>query len=98
MKKDSIFAYAKSKSKISCAVSAQLISAFVFSTRIVQSRLLLNMKFQASGLVYGKPDRNPKNIFFRVAAFKMSLINPGISSKDFRFITFLEMQSLVHKS
>ena len=30
-------AYAKTKTQISCAVTAQLISAFVFATRIVQS-------------------------------------------------------------
>ena len=30
-----IFAYAKTKPQISCAVTAQLISAFVFATQIV---------------------------------------------------------------
>ena len=35
-------------SKISCAVSAHLISALVFATRIVQVLLFLNQKFQAS--------------------------------------------------
>ena len=43
-----IFAYAKTKAQISCAVTAQLISAFVFTTHIVQSLYLLNPKFQAS--------------------------------------------------
>ena len=43
-----VFAYAKTKMQISCAVTAQLISAFVFATWIVQSLLYLNMKFQAS--------------------------------------------------
>ena len=31
----------------SCAVTAQLISAFVFATQIVQSLFFLNLKFQA---------------------------------------------------
>ena len=35
-------------SQISCAVTAQLISAFVFAIRIVQSLYYLNPKFQAS--------------------------------------------------
>ena len=45
------FAYAKTKAQISCAVTAQLISAFVFATRIVQSLLFLNPKFQASNML-----------------------------------------------
>ena len=43
-----IFANAKTKAQISRAVTAQLISAFVFATRIVQFLLYLNPKFQAS--------------------------------------------------
>ena len=39
------FAYAKTKAQISCAVTAQLISAFVFATRIVQFLYFLNPKF-----------------------------------------------------
>ena len=38
----------KAKAQISCAVTAQLISAFVIATRIVQFLLFLNLKFQAS--------------------------------------------------
>ena len=38
----------KTKTQISCAVTAQLISAFVFATRIVQSLYYLNPKLQAS--------------------------------------------------
>ena len=41
------FAYAKTKRQISCAVT-MLISAYVFSTYLVQSLYLLNLKFQAS--------------------------------------------------
>ena len=36
-----VFAYAKTKAHISCAVTAQLISAFVFGTQIVQSLYFL---------------------------------------------------------
>ena len=42
------FPYAKTKTQISCAVTAQLISAFVFAIQIVQSLYYLNLKFQAS--------------------------------------------------
>ena len=44
-------AYAKTKAQISCAVTAQLISAFVFATRIVQFLSYLYMNFQASSLL-----------------------------------------------
>ena len=43
-----LFAYAKTKTQISCLVTAQLISAFVFATQIVQFLFFLNLKFQAS--------------------------------------------------
>ena len=43
-----IFAYAKTKTQISFAVTAKLISAFVFATWIVQSLCFLNPKFQVS--------------------------------------------------
>ena len=46
--KTGFLAYAKTKTQISWAVTAQLISAFVFALRIVQSLFLLNPKFQAS--------------------------------------------------
>ena len=42
------FAYAKTKTQISCAVTAQVISAFVFAIRLVQSLYSLNPKFQTS--------------------------------------------------
>ena len=42
------FAYAKTKTQISFAVTAKLISAFVFAARILQSLYFLNLKFQAS--------------------------------------------------
>ena len=43
-----IFAYAKTKTQISFAVTAKLISAFVSATQIEQSIYFLNPKFQAS--------------------------------------------------
>ena len=45
------FAYAKTKAQISFAVTAKLISTFVFTTRIVQCLLYLTPKFQASSLL-----------------------------------------------
>ena len=43
-----IFAYVKTKTQISLAVTVKLISVFVFATRIVQSLYFLNPKFRAS--------------------------------------------------
>ena len=45
------FAYTKTKTQISCAVTAQLISAFVFVTGIIQSLFFQNLKFQASSML-----------------------------------------------
>ena len=59
-------AYAKTKTQISFAVTAKLISASVFATWIVQSLPFLNTKFQASShhlwlysLVCVGPSRKP---------------------------------------
>ena len=41
----------KTKAQISFVITAKLISAFVFATRIVQFLLYLTPKFQASGLL-----------------------------------------------
>ena len=43
-----IFAYAKTKTQISFAVTTKLISAFIFAIQVVQSLFYLNPKFQAS--------------------------------------------------
>ena len=66
-----VFAYAKTKAQINCALTAQLISAFVFATRIVQFLFFLNPKFQASGhplclyrLVCVVPGRKPQRPVF----------------------------------
>ena len=64
------FAYAKTKTQISFAVSAKLISVFVFAIRIVQSLYYLNPKLHASshfeavqpGLC-GTRSKNPKTGF-----------------------------------
>ena len=60
-------AYAKTKTQISCAVTAQLISAFVFVTWKVQSIFFLYPKFQAFSyllLLYSRvcvtPGRKPR--------------------------------------
>ena len=65
------FAYAKTKPQISFAVTAKLISAFAFATRIVQSLYFLNPKFQASShllwlysLVCIGPGRKPRRPVF----------------------------------
>ena len=70
-----ILAYVKAKAQISCAVTAQLISAFDSATWIVQSFFFLNLKFQASSLfsrlyrsVCVGPSRNFKERFSRVTA------------------------------
>ena len=46
--KTGFLAYVKTRPQISCGVTAQLISIFVFATQIVQSLFFLNLKFQAS--------------------------------------------------
>ena len=48
MRKTVFFTYAKTKTHISCTLTAQLISAFVFTIRIVRSLYYINPKFQAS--------------------------------------------------
>ena len=42
------FLHMRKQNEISFAVTAKLISAFVFAIRIVQSLFYLNLKFQAS--------------------------------------------------
>ena len=63
------FCIAKTKTQISFAVTAKLISAFVFDTRILQSLYYLNPKFQASShLLYSPvcvgPGRKPQRQVF----------------------------------
>ena len=75
------FAYAKTKTQISFAVTAKLISAFVFATWIVQYLYFLNTKFQTSShlqwlhsLVCARPGQNPHCWFSRVAAHIVFLL------------------------
>ena len=79
-------AYAKTKTQISFAVTAKLISAFVFASWIVQYLYFLNTQFQASShlqwlysLVCVRPGQNPHCWFYLVAAHVI-LLN---MSKDF---------------
>ena len=65
------FAYAKTKTQISFAVTTRLISAFVFDTRKVQSLYFLNPKFHASRHLlwfyspdYVGPGRKPRRQVF----------------------------------
>ena len=66
-----LFAYAKTKTQISCAVTAQLIITFAFAIRIVQSFYYLNLKFQVNShllwlysLVCVRPGQKPKRPVF----------------------------------
>ena len=68
-------ALAKTKAQISFAVTAKLISAFVFATRIVQFLFYLNPKFQDASShlclyssVYVEPVRKPHCWFSHEAA------------------------------
>ena len=76
-------AYTKAKTQISCAVTAKLISAFVFATWIVQYLYFLNPKFKASSLlqwlyslVCVRPGQNPHCWFSHVAAHLLRRVSP----------------------
>ena len=65
------FECVKTKTQINFAVTAKLISVFVFATPIVQSLYFLNPKFQASGYllwlyspVCNGPGQKPRRPFF----------------------------------
>ena len=66
--KNGIIAFAKTKAQISFAVTAKLISAFVFASRIVQLLSFLNPKFQVSGHLLCQIVGNPEDWFPLVAA------------------------------
>ena len=67
MRKKTAFAYAKTKAEISCTVNAQLVSACVFATCIVQSIHFLNPKFQASNHILG--------------LYSLVCVGPGLKSR-----------------
>ena len=76
------FAYVKTKAQISFAVTAKLIRAFVFATRIVQFVYFLNPKFPASSYflcfyssVCIGPVRKPHGWFCHEAAHFLNALN-----------------------
>ena len=79
------FCICETKTQISCAVTVQLISTFVFATRIVQSLYYLNPKFQASShlvwlysLVCVGPGRKPRRpVFSERGSNNTSIISAG---------------------
>ena len=83
VRKPDFFAYAKTKTKISFAVTAKLISVFVFATRIVQSLHFLNPNFQVSSYtqwlrspVCVGPGRKPRrSVFWRRGSY--DAVQPG---------------------
>ena len=76
----------KTKAQISFAVTAQLISAFVFLTRIVQSLFFLYLKFQASGhllqvhrpVCVGPGQKPQKPVFSRRGSYGFVLQEDGL--------------------
>ena len=77
-----VFAYAKTKTQISFTVTAKLISAFVFATRIVQPLYYLNPKFQAasyllclhSPVCVGPGRKTPKTGFLTMRLILLSIL------------------------
>ena len=72
------FGLCENKAQISSAVTAQLISAFVFATRLVQCLFFLNTKFQVSSHllwlyrpVCVRPGQEPRRPFSGIAAQMM---------------------------
>ena len=74
-----------------CAITTQLISAFVFATRIVQSLYFLNPKFRASShlqwlhsLVCVGHCREPRRpVFSEWGSYEKSSISCGVSHIDY---------------
>ena len=83
MRKPDFCIYAKTKAQISCAVTAQLISAFIFATQTVQFLYFLNLKYQASSHllwlhspVFVGPGRKPKDQFSHKEARNVISMQP----------------------
>ena len=80
--KTSFFAYAKTKAQISCAVTAQLISAFASATQTMQYPFFLNPKVQASShllwlyrpVCVGPRRKSPKTGFLQRGSFKADAV------------------------
>ena len=74
----------ENKDTDSCAVTAQLIGAFVFATWIVQSLFFLNLKFQVPSYllwlyspVCVRPGRKPRRpVFSRLGSYKKWCLFP----------------------
>ena len=89
LRRESI-AYAKTKAQISCAVTAQLISAFVFTTSIIHFLFFLNPKFQACSLllwlyrsVCVRPGRRPQRpIFYRHGSMMTFILTQGKNTNN----------------
>ena len=88
--------YTKTKAQISCKVTAQLISAFVFPTRIVQYVFLLNPKFHASSLflrlyrpVFVGPCQEPEDRFSHIAHITLTL-HVCLCLTEYIFITIFQ--------
>ena len=86
------FAYAKTKAQISFAVTAKLISAFVFATRIVQFLFYLNPKFQASSSflslyrsVCVGPGRKPRRPVFSRRGSNKRAVQPQKMAAGLKF-------------
>ena len=87
------FAYAKTKTQISFAVTAKLISAFVFATWIEHSLFFLNPKFQASSpllwlyspVCVGPGQKPRRPVFSQRGLYRMIYLNIAASSISFRF-------------
>ena len=84
-----LFAYAKTKTQISFAVTAGLISAFVFARQKVQSLFYLNPKYQASShllvlysLVCVGPGRKPSERGSYTVEQIMRLFNDSVQYMD----------------
>ena len=93
MRENGIFAYAKTKAQVSCAVTAQLISAFVFASKILQFLFFLNLKFQAPNHllrlyrpVCVRPDRKPRIPFF---SRRGSLNRPYVNNHNMLYFSIL---------
>ena len=82
------FAYAKTKTQISFAVTAKLISAFVFATWLVQFLYFLNTKIQASSHllwlyspVCVRPGRKPRRpVFSQRGSYKLRVLRKQCNS------------------
>ena len=84
-----LFAFAKTKTQISFAVTAKLISAFVFAIRIGESLFYRNPKFQASShilwlysTVCVGPGRKPRRpVFSQRGSFAFGICEQKVTDQ-----------------